>query len=146
MDDGLAERMFEAFWKPIVDAGYPPPAKWNELGEAQHLGWQAAATAARREMNATIAMRTEMLEDWCIVHGKRLREMPAQEAADAWLAQWLADDARAQDQATIAALKAALREACDCAAAGWLTAYTGAWPNDRVRDDVERWRKLAEDA
>lgn len=62
MDDGLAERLFNAFWAPIVAAGYPPPAKWSELGEAQQLAWQAAATAARGEMKAQIALRTEMLQ------------------------------------------------------------------------------------
>src|SRR5437868_7126036 len=62
MDDGLGEKLFYAFWKPFIEAGYPPPAKWNELGDAQRAGWQSAAIAARGEMNAQIAMRTEMLE------------------------------------------------------------------------------------
>lgn len=49
-------------------------------------------------------------ELWCIVHGKRWREQPDETVALAWLDQWLADDGRSQDQATIATLKAALRE------------------------------------
>lgn len=31
MDDGLAERLFDAFWKPIVEAGYPWQRAYAEL-------------------------------------------------------------------------------------------------------------------
>lgn len=61
MDDGLAERLFNAFWKPIVDAGYPPPVTWAALGDAQRMAWQAAAVAARTEFADRVDAEVEML-------------------------------------------------------------------------------------
>lgn len=62
MDDGLAEKLFNAFWAPIVAAGYPPPAKWDELGDAPRIAWQAAAAEARRIHASQVEARVEMLE------------------------------------------------------------------------------------
>lgn len=85
-------------------------------------------------------------ELWCIVHGKRWREQPDETVALAWLEQWLADDGRSQDQATIATLKAALCEACDMAECGWNAAYGPGHYPERVTADLARLRKLAEES
>jgi hypothetical protein len=49
MDDGLAEKLFKAFWSNICARGWPQPVKWNELHETQREAWEAAAIAARGE-------------------------------------------------------------------------------------------------
>lgn len=104
MDDGLAEKLFYAFWKPIVDAGYPPPAKWDDLGDAQRTAWQAAAVAARGGMNAQIEMRTEMLEGANAAWQREVLALNEQ-------IKQLGESARVQVRASLASLADSLEEA-----------------------------------
>lgn len=83
-------------------------------------------------------------ELWCLVHGKRWGEQPAEAFALHWLHCWLAEDGRAQDQATIAQLRAALTEAADALECGpySVDARLAEWIIQKQHDmQMPHWRE-----
>lgn len=61
MDDGLAEKLFNAFWHSVVAWGWPRPASWTDLHETQREAWQQVAIAARADAQAKLDAECEML-------------------------------------------------------------------------------------
>jgi hypothetical protein len=61
MDDGLAEKLFNAFWDPLVARGWPRPCAWDELHQTQRDAWEGVAAAARMDAASKINAEVEML-------------------------------------------------------------------------------------
>lgn len=61
MDDGLAEKLFNAFWASVCAHGWPKPCTWFELHETQREAWQQVAIAARADAASKIHDEVEML-------------------------------------------------------------------------------------
>lgn len=57
MDDGLAEKLFEAFYFPVV------PVAWKDLPDSQREAWESVAVAARAEAAAKVDGTVTMLRE-----------------------------------------------------------------------------------
>lgn len=68
MDDGLAEKLFNAFWDPIVARGWPKPCAWSDLHDTQREAWEQVAIAARGifagKVNAEVEMLHGAIDGW----------------------------------------------------------------------------------
>lgn len=63
MNDGLAEQLFNAFWDPLVERGWPKPSPWADLHPTQREAWEQVAVAARAEFAKRDAGEIQMLRD-----------------------------------------------------------------------------------
>jgi hypothetical protein len=61
MDDGLAEKLYNAFWDPLVERGWPKPCGWAALHTSQREAWEQVAIAARAHAAAQVNDEIVML-------------------------------------------------------------------------------------
>lgn len=61
MNDGLAEKLFDAFWAGVCAHGWPKPMAWSELHQTQRDAWEQVAIAAREDFARCLNVELEML-------------------------------------------------------------------------------------
>jgi hypothetical protein len=63
MDDGLAEKLFDAFWASCAGGDFVRLGPWSALRDEQREAWQAVAAMARREAEANEDAEIKMLRE-----------------------------------------------------------------------------------